>query len=267
MATGRRVAAVLLALLAPAVARGQVTSVSTPKPLDLQELVARMMEADRASTAALKNYSSVRRYALENKRFGTSAEIRVRMTFEQPHRKAFEIVSEKGSGIIRKRVLRRLIQAELDTASGKAHGATEITTANYAFHLAGTRTDQDRVYYLLEAVPNRQDKYLFRGRIWIDPEDFGIARIEGSPAQNASFLIKKTTFVHMYRKFGQFWLPVSNRSDTEVRIFGRTSVTVEYSEYRVNEHQLPVSAHRATKWPNDTGGEAAGNGARTESKP
>jgi len=267
MTTGRLVAAVLLAFLAPAIARGQVTSVATPKPLDLEELVSRMMEADRARTAALKNYSSLRLYALENKRFGTSAEIRVRMTFQPPHQKAFEIVSEKGSGIIRRRVLRRLIQAELDTASEKNRGATEITTANYAFHLAGTRTYQDRVYYLLEAVPNRQDKYLFRGRIWIDPEDFAIARIEGSPAQNASFFIKKTTFVHLYRKFGQFWLPVSNRSETDVRIFGRTSVTVEYSEYRVNADQPPALTHRVTKWPNDTGGEAAGHGERTESKP
>ena len=267
MTTGDLAAAVLLAVFVRAVASGQPTSHSPPRPLGLEDLVSRMMERDRARTAALKSYFSLRRYALENKRFGTRAEITVRMTFEQPRKKAFEVLSEKGSGLIRKRVLRRLIQAEVDTTNEKSYAATDITPANYTFRLAGTRTEQDRVYYLLEALPKRQDKYLFRGLIWIDPEDFAIARIEGSPAQNASFLIKKTTFVHMYGKFGQSWLPVSNKSDTDVRIFGRTSVTVEYYGYQVDEHPLPVLTGRVAETPDGTVGKAAGNGVRPEFKP
>lgn len=86
---------------------------------------------------------------------------------------------------------------------------------------------------MLEAAPRASNRFLFRGKVWVDAEDYAIARIEAAPARNPSFWIRRTSFVHEYRKFGAFWLPVSNRSETEAVAFGRTEVTIDYSEYEL----------------------------------
>jgi hypothetical protein len=108
----------------------------------------------------------------------------------------------------------------------------------------GSENLDGRRSYVLEASPRTKNAYLFRGRIWVDAEDYAIAKIEGSPAQNPSFWIRRTVFVHHYAKFGPFWLAVSNRSETDALLFGRTDVRIDYSDYRIN--QEPASGPPAT---------------------
>jgi hypothetical protein len=101
--------------------------------------------------------------------------------------------------------------------------------------LTGSEEVDGRKSFILEATPKTKSKYLFQGKIWVDSENYGIARIEGSPAQNPSFWVRKTAFVHKYRRFGPFWLAVSNTSLTDALMFGKTDVSIEYSDYRINE--------------------------------
>ncbi len=206
--------------------------------LSLEDVLARMAAQDEVRVAALKHYSSARRYTLRNKRFGTSAQVDVQMHYQHPGTKAFQVISEKGSWIIRDRVLKRMIKAELEAARPEVQASTQITARNYTFQLLATELRGERRCHVLEAVPRVPNRFLFRGRIWVDSEDFAIARIEGTPALNPSFWIRRTSFVHEYQKFGSFWLPVANRSTTDARLFGRTEVGVEYSLYRINEADL-----------------------------
>ena len=76
---------------------------------------------------------------------------------------------------------------------------------------------------------------MVRGRIWVDAEDFAITRLEGSPAKNPSFWIHSVQVVHRYDRFGKFWLPVSNQSRADARIFGLTEVGIEYFAYLVGD--------------------------------
>ncbi len=59
-----------------------------------------------------------------------------------------------------------------------------------------------RMAYVIEAIPKREDKSLFRGRIWVDTEDYALARVEGEPAKNPSFWTRKVHFVQQYYKAG-----------------------------------------------------------------
>lgn len=190
-----------------------------------------MAAADQARLECLEGYSGMRRYVLDNRRFGTHAELQVRMTFEPPSAKTFEVVSARGAKVIRGKVLQRLIETEQEAARPEVRARTQITPDNYNFQLAGTAVEQDRGYYILDLEPVNPTKYLFRGRVWVDAEEFAIARIEGAPAVNPSFWIHRTRFVHTYRKFGAAWLPTSNRSESDVRVFGKTHVTVDYTGY------------------------------------
>ena len=64
-----------------------------------------------------------------------------------------------------------------------------------------------RLAYVIGAVPKRSDKYLFRGRVWVDAEDYAVVRVEGQPAKTASFWIHSTHFIAQYQKSGPFWYP------------------------------------------------------------
>jgi hypothetical protein len=207
---------------------------STPANPTVDDLLARIAEADRARVAALHDYTSLRSYSLENKRFGTKAAMTVRLTYHHPGQKQFEVLQESGSSFIRKRVLKRMIASELEASSDGMREATQITPRNYSFRLLGTDMLEGRRSFVLEAEPKTVNKFLFRGKVWVDAEDFAVARVEGAPAQNPSFWIRKTGFVHRYAKFGPFWLAVTNASDTDVRIFGETIVKIQYSDYDIN---------------------------------
>jgi hypothetical protein len=95
---------------------------------------------------------------------------------------------------------------------------------------------------VLEISPKTKNKFLIRGRIWVDAEDFAITRIEGSPAKNPSFWINSVQVLHRYERVGRFWLPVVNDSRAQAKIFGRTDVAIEYFGYATNERAHQRSA-------------------------
>jgi outer membrane lipoprotein-sorting protein len=203
--------------------------------LTAEQIVERMVQMDAWRTATLQSYTVMRRYVLDNNRFHKHAEMEVRMKYTYPGRKKFEVISEKGSGAVRKRVFRRMIEAEIEGAQDQARNQTRIIPANYEFRLVGTEVEDGQPCYVLEANPKTDNTLLFRGKVWVDAKDFAVVRIEGSPAKNPSFWTRKIHFVHRYQKVGPFWLPASNRSKTDVLIFGPTELVVEYLDYRVNQ--------------------------------
>lgn len=207
-----------------------------PSPaLSGEEIAAKLVVMDRARMDRLKEYTSTRYYSLNNERFHTKAEMKAKMRYFRPGRKEFDLDPESSSGVLQQKVFRRMVDAELEASSGKMRLATQITPANYAFHLEGTSSDRGRRAYVFAISPKALNKFSIRGRVWVDAEDFAITRIEGKPAKNPSFWVRSTNFVHIYQKFGDFWLPVSDISQTDVLIFGHTTVEIRYSDYAINE--------------------------------
>jgi outer membrane lipoprotein-sorting protein len=232
----------LLAVGSP-VARAESGHLQAPT---IEEVLAKMTEKDEQTTPALREYTSLRHYRLENRRLNKTAEMTVRVTFTYPGTKEFEIVSEEGSKSVRTRVFRRMIESERRATRDDMRAATQITPENYEFELAGTEMDGGRKFFILDATPKTPNEFLFRGKVWVDGEDYAITRIEGSPAKNPSFWVRRTNFVHRYQKIGRFWLPVVNHSVSEVLIFGRTDVTIEYSDYAINQEKA-VASSQATR--------------------
>jgi hypothetical protein len=227
--------------LLPVAWSAPVEEKALPPPTALQ-IIERMLEADAGRSAALNNYTVTRRYVLDNLRFHKNAEVIVQMMYAHPGTKTFEIISEKGSKTVRNQVIRKLIDAEADTARDSGRSQIHVTPANYEINLLGTEPLEGRTCYVLDLSPKTTNKFLIRGRIWVDTQDFAIARIEGSPAKNPSIWTRKILFIHRYEKFGPFWLAVSNESKAEARIFGETNVTIEYFDYKINQPPQDASA-------------------------
>jgi len=213
---------------------------SIPAPT-VDAVVAKIMAHDSERLAALHGYTAVRRYVLENLNHHKRAEMLVRMICLEDGSKQFEIVSTDGWGGARKHVFPRLLGAEVEAARPNLRERSRITPENYTFEMVGTESVRGRPAYVMAIEPKTQNKYLVRGKIWVDAEDYSIIRVDGKPAKSPSFWIKSVHFVHDYDKIGAFWFPALDHSVTDVRIFGATEMTIEYFDYAPNAGPLSAS--------------------------
>ena len=225
------VTAVLL-MCAPVVAE-QSAPIS---PLTADEVIARVVAMNEMRGKALESYSSLRSYHLEcHCLVPKKADMVVRADYRSPDKKEFTVVSESGSGTVRDKVFKKLLEAELESMRDANQQLSAVTPDNYKFTLVEYRKSDNNEFYVLNAHPRTKNKFLFRGRIWVDGKDFAITRVEGEPAVNPSWWTRKTDFTRTYQKIGDFWLPQSNDSVTHVRVFGTAVLTIKYREYKIAE--------------------------------
>jgi outer membrane lipoprotein-sorting protein len=199
--------------------------------LSVSEIVQRLVERNRERVEWLRHYTGKRHYHLVYRGFpsGREATMDVEVAFDAPSKKTFTVTSESGSKMLADRVFRRLIDSEKEATLDPARSA--LTPENYAFDLDGVEGRD----YVLRVTPRGDNKYLYRGKIWVDAEDFAVSRIDAEPAKNPSFWIKKTEIHHRYGKVGEFWLPMQNQTETKTRLGGVADLTIDYSDYVVAE--------------------------------
>ena len=225
--------------------------VSTPTA---DEVVANMNARDTLREAASGGYTGSREYVLENHLFQKRAEVLARVTCDPTGTKHFEVMSEGGWKSANRHVLRQMLATESDSSRPDTRPRNRITSDNYTFRMIETAPLDGRTAYVIETIPKRLDKSLFRGRIWVDTEDYALARVEGEPAKNPSFWTRKVQFVQQYYKSGAYWFPMETTSVTEARMFGTTEVSIRYFDYKPaleKPSQAPdyslTEAHYATR--------------------
>lgn len=84
-------------------------------PLTADQVVQRMVERNEQRAQALESYRGTRIYNLEYHGLASkSATLVVTMTYRRPDEKKFCILSESGSELLQGRVLKRLLEAEVE---------------------------------------------------------------------------------------------------------------------------------------------------------
>jgi outer membrane lipoprotein-sorting protein len=204
--------------------------------LPVQQVSARMAETRARAASQLRGYTVLRKYSLSSG--DHSAEMVVRLTYTWPNQKKFEIVSERGSNVIQKRVFQRLLKAEMEA---QRHDA-RLSAENYSFTPTGTENVEGHHCYVLRMTPRGSGKYLLKGRVWVDAADFAVVRVEGEPVDTDSFWIKRTHVVQKYQQVDGFWLPAVNESDSQVRLFGSAHLTIENRDYRITRAETEDQA-------------------------
>ena len=220
------------------------SSSSATAPLTLQQVVKRLQEKNAERAAALDQYEVTRVYNMKYRGFPSDrdAEMVVRMVYHAPNSKQFSILSKSGSTFIIDHVFKKLLEGEQEAASEENRRQSALTTENYDFTLAGYETSADGGRYVLNLTPKTKNKFLYRGKIWVDAKDFAVRRIEGEPGKNPSFWIKKTDVNHSYVKVGDYWLPAENRTESVMRLGGIAYLSIHYRDYKSVETKSPPNA-------------------------
>jgi len=208
-------------------------SSQTGDPLpSADDVVAKMIRTDVERRSELTGYTALRRYVAVNK--DRRAEMVVRVDCSPDGSKQFTIVSEEGSSSIRKHAFYKMLSEETMASRRETRDGSRITPANYTFNMLGRDTLDTGPAYVLAIIPKTENKYLIQGRIWVNAKDYSIVRVEGQPAQNPSFWVHDVHFIHTYQRVGQFWFASSTHSTSEIRIFGRSELAIENSNYALN---------------------------------
>lgn len=218
--------AVAVLALAVGMACGQEQAAVNP-----EEVLTRMEAAGAQQRLELKQWRSERTYRAENAALRRRATAKVAVEYKAPGTKTWTMLETAGSGLIVNRVIKPLLEAEQESARPEVRPASDVGRANYRFRYLGY--DETLRAYLFEAAPLNPSKYQFRGRVAVDAETYGIRKTWGEPAVRPSFWVKKTAFEHEYGRIGGYWLPVRHRTRVQLRIFGSSTLEIDYGGYRV----------------------------------
>jgi outer membrane lipoprotein-sorting protein len=198
------------------------------------KIFADLLKHNQLRMEQLRQYSATRTYAVSDVSGKVHAQETVRMEYVAPDKKTFVTLDEQGSPVVRHLVLNRLMESEVSAAAGKDLHDSAITPANYTFQLLGEEDLRNHHCFVVQAVPKREDKYLFEGKVWIDSQDFAVVQIAGHPARKLSFWVTRADFVRQYEKVGNFWLPARDETQVEVRLYGRKILSIDHHTESVN---------------------------------
>ena len=203
-------------------------------PLAAEQVVQNLVQMNLRRLQALHAYQGSRTYLVEYRGFpGNRAAGMVVNVRYVSGKKQFVVESSTGSGLMIDKLLKKLLDAEAEATDEESQRRSALTEENYRFTLIGYQTGAPAATYVLKVEPRTQGKFLYRGRIWVDGQDFAVVRLEAEPAKNPSFWTKKIEIVQQYMKVGDFWLPSHNHSITNVRLGGHAELTIEYKDYEI----------------------------------
>jgi hypothetical protein len=205
--------------------------------LSAAQVAKRLQEKNAQRAAALGQFNGTRVYRMRYTGFPSDreAEMVVNVTYRAPDTKTFSVVSQNGSKFIQDRVFKKLLEGEQEALNEENRRNTALTSDNYEFTSAGFESTPEGNQYVLNLLPRTKNKFLYRGKIWVDAKDFAVVRIEGEPAKNPSFWIKKTEVRHRYVKVNDFWLPAENHTESVIRLGGRAVLSIEYKDYKITK--------------------------------
>ena len=210
-------------------------------PPSIPEAVSRMVEYRRWHDNSLREYEARRLFQASNRRFKMDSTMEVQTLFHWPYSLQSTVIRHEGSSFIKEHVFEKILAAETELASSDQ---ADIIPKNYDFTFLGKDICEERPCWRLALKPKRKDKYLIEGQVWIDASDFGIARVEGSPAKRPSFWLSNVNIDKRMRRIEGVWLTYRIDSSSDIRLAGNFKMQIEYSYDKVKVVSPDGSAQR-----------------------
>ena len=204
----------------------QLPLVSDETQPSLGKIVARMVAYRQWQDDALREYKAQRRFYAWNERFNIDSTLEVRTIFRWPHLLQSTVLRQEGSSFIREHAFEKILAAETELAS---KDEADIIPKNYDFVLLGKDVCAGERCWHLSLKPKRNDKYLLNGEIWVDAADYGICRIQGSPAKRVSLWVSKVDIDERLRRINGIWLADRIESSSNIRFAGNVRMRIEYT--------------------------------------
>lgn len=164
-----------------------------------------------------------------------AAEMTVKTTYRKESGKSYTMVSESGSGIIRKFGLEPLLEGEKRVNAPGNREAFWFTSANYDMKLKSGATERVNGVdcFRVSIVPKQKAPNLIIGTLWVDAKDYAILRIEGTGSKSASIWTGPAQVTRDYARLSGYTEAAHAKAVSESSLFGQTLVTIDYTDYKM----------------------------------
>jgi hypothetical protein len=150
----------------------------------------------------------------------------------------YEITAEGGSGSVRSKVLRAVLDGERDLIAQGGMARSSLARSNYEFQPDGL--DADGLVKVLLS-PRRRERILVSGTMFLTPVDGDLVRVEGRLAKSPSFWIKTVDIVRSYRRVEDVVMPVAVESTARLRFLGDGTFRMTYAYSEIDGRPVPPS--------------------------
>ena len=195
---------------------------------------------DAAVQARFENtlgYTVTENYAVfrNNDLIHPAAEMTVKTTYRKETGKSYEILSQSGSEIIQRLVLRVILDNEQRINLPGNREGSWITSANYQMKLKPGETQQmdGRDCNVLDISPHRKAPNLLLGTLWVDAKGGSIVEIQGTASASASVFTGPTEMMRQYSNLNGYAMATHARAVANSFLFGQTIVTIDYRDYQI----------------------------------
>ena len=162
-----------------------------------------------------------------------AAEMTVKTTYQKDTGKSYVILSQSGSQLILKEILGRVLDSERLMTQPANRAQAVLTTANYTMSVKGEETIDGHPCRIVSIVPKRSSPYLFRGTIWVDPQDGSIVKLDGTASKAASVLAGATQVSRQYANIEGLPMAVHASALAGSWLLGPTTIDIDYSGYQM----------------------------------
>jgi hypothetical protein len=149
----------------------------------------------------------------------------------------YTITSEGGSGNIRNKVLKAILEGEREAIARGEIARSALAPCNYEFQVHGV--DEN-------GLAKGKERVLVSGAMFLRPTDGELVRVQGRLAKSPSFWVKSVDIVRTYERIEGHVMPVSLETTAQVRMFGAATLrmTYDYSEIDGRPVAPPTLARR-----------------------
>ena len=204
---------------------------TAPDPAD--HSIRQFLAQDDAQPA----YRAIRRLEAEN---GTrSGWIEAVTEFSPETGFHYEITAEGGSGYIRRKVLRAVLDGEREAIEQGESARAALAPLNYRFQPNGV--DADGLANVLLS-PKRRERALVEGTLFLQPGDGEIVRLEGRLAKSPSFWVRNVEIVRSYKRIDGAVVPVALESTAQLRMLGSATLRMTYAYSQIDGRPLDQSS-------------------------
>jgi hypothetical protein len=191
----------------------------------------------------IEGYTVTEHYAVYRGKDETqpAAEMTIQTVYRRETGKSYTILSESGSEFIRNHVLRTVLDNEKTLNLPGTVEHSWLTSANYEMQLkpGGVQLLDGRQCVALAITPRRKATNMIEGTIWVDVRDGSIVQIVGTATQSPSIFTGAAQVMRHYVNVNGFAMATQARAVSDSFILGRTTVTIDYRDYKIQPRPAP----------------------------
>ena len=217
-------------------------------PLWAQQVdgAALIHQIDTAALARINHvlsYTVMEHYSLyrDGDESHSAAEMTVKTLYRKDVGKSYTVLSQTGSSLLQKFVLAPLLDNEKNINQPGNVEKSWFTSSNYEMNLKPGTTQHMNGHECLafDITPKRKAPNMLNGTLWVDAKDGSIAEIDGVSSRSPSMFSGPAKMMRQYTSMNGFAMATHARAESDSTLFGRTILTIDYSDYQVQLRPNP----------------------------